>query len=102
MADLPDDLIQLQRAAHAAWDDVEAHRKQVDAERRAAPRVVVIEGQEPMLRPWTPEEDAEHQRLMQAARQAQQDLRAAVDAEEELGHGIEVVQGLHCAARVEA
>lgn len=94
-ADLPEDVIQLQRTAHAAWAAVEDHRKAVDARRRA-------DAAGGPLRPWTPGEDARHEQLMAAVRQAQQDLHAAVDAEEGLDRGYEIVQGLHKAARPEA
>lgn len=94
--DFSSDLIDLQRRAHAAWGQMEAYRKQVDAERRAAPRVVVIEGRDPMLRPWTPEEDAELVRLREAAVAAQQAVKAGLV---EAGHGLgfDAVQGLHLA-----
>lgn len=91
------DLIELQRAANGAWAAVEAHRRGVDGQRRADPRVVVIEGQEPMLRPWTPAEDAEHERLMAAARTAQEAVRAGLIAGPGLAY--EAVQGLKNAAR---
>jgi len=98
MSDLPDHLIQLQRAAHEAWDAVEAYRKQVDAARRAeAGPAPEAKWQMPQLRPWTDEENGEYDRLRQAAVDAQTALRAAI-AESGLGHGIETVQGLHAAA----
>jgi len=99
MSDLPAHLIDLQRAAHQAWDAVEAHRKQVDTARRAAAGPAPeLAWQRPQLRPWTGEENARYRELHAAAVAAQAALRAAVD-EAGLGHHIDVVQGLHRAAR---
>lgn len=92
-------LIELQRAANAAWAAVEAHRKTVDGQRRAdTPDEPGRPGwvARPM-RPWTPEEDAEHERLLAAARTAQEQVRAGLIAGPGLAY--EVVQGLKNAAR---
>lgn len=112
MADeLPEHLVDLQRRAHAAWHEVEAHRKSVDAARRRAaeesdaarreagerpPGLAVW--QRPVLREWTAAENAEHARLMQAAADAQEAVRAAF-AGAGLDGGHDVTQGLHQAAR---
>jgi hypothetical protein len=113
MDDLPPDLVDLQRTAHAAWDAVEAHRREVDARRRAeadeqdaqaraaGERVPEVPSWgRRALRPWTGDEDAEHARLMDAARHAQEVLRQGV-AGAELDGGYDVAQGLHRAARGE-
>jgi hypothetical protein len=77
MADLPDGVVALQRAAHAAWHELEAYRKQVTAARRAeagvAPETV---WPLPTLREWTSEA-----------------------ANRDLDFGYETVQGLQKAAR---
>jgi hypothetical protein len=97
MADeYPEHLVDLQRRVHAAWAEVEAHRKDVDAERQADPRAETKLG--PALREWTTGEDAEHARLLGEATQAAGALRQAL-ADAGLGHGYDVVQGLHKAAR---
>lgn len=115
MADttFPADLVDLQKAVHAAWDKVEAHRKAVDARRvaeadaadealrAAGQRVAEVPtwGRRP-LPPWTPEDDAEHARLLAAATAAAQALRAGV-VDAGLDGGYDVAQGLHKAARGE-
>lgn len=57
--DLPDDLIDLQRRAHSAWNDVERHRKAVDARRRAeaVPPPETEPWRTPVLPPWTDDDD---------------------------------------------
>jgi hypothetical protein len=102
--EFPPALVDLQRASTAAWDAVEAHRKQVDARRRkeAAARGAEPDQHRPWgglpLEPWTEADDAEHERLLDAARQAAEALRAGI-AEAGLDGGYEVTQGLHKAAR---
>jgi hypothetical protein len=103
MADttFPADPVDLQRRVHAAWAAVEAHRKGVDAARRAEAQPTTDptrRWESPALRPWTPEEDQEHARLMAEATAAATALRAGmVDAG--LDGGYDAVQGLHKAAR---
>jgi len=106
MTDLPEDLIQLQRAAHAAWAALEAYRRQVDAARTAdrdAAGLPVWDPDRPwrrtLLRPWTAEEDARYAELQAAAVAAEEARRAAIDASETLKHDYNTVQGLHAAAR---
>lgn len=96
-----DDLIDLQREAHAAWNAVESRRKAVDARRRPAPY------RHPENEPWrTPilppseEEDAKGDRLLATARQAQEALAAGIAAAS-LQRTYDVVHGLHKAAQVE-
>jgi len=99
--EFPPGLVDLQKRSDAAWDAVEAHRKTVDAARRAA---VPPESdptrrwESPHLRPWTEGEDAEHGRLLAAAREAAESLRAGV-----LAAGLRLdyatTQGLKDAAR---
>lgn len=96
----PPELVALQRACDAAWAELEAFRKRVDAQRAAdtpdvkgRPQWVACP-----LRPWTAEEDTEIEQLATAARVAQTALRAGLHASG-LGHGTEVVQGLKKAAR---
>src|SRR5690349_15102197 len=102
--EFPAHLVDLQKRSHAAWDAVEAHRKQVDEQRRAEAAASGVRPDESRpwapvaLRDWTPAEDAEHERLMAAARQAAQALRAGI-AEAGLDGGYNVTQGLHKAAR---
>ena len=102
MADeFPPALVDLQRRVHAAWDAVEAHRKGVDAARRAEVEPTTDptrRWESPALRPWTADEEAEHARLQGEATTAAGVLRQAFTAAG-LGHGHDVVQGLHKAAR---
>jgi hypothetical protein len=103
MADeYPPELVNLQRRVHAAWDAVEAHRKDVDAARRAETQPTTDptrKWESPALRPWTADEEAEHTRLHGEATAAARALRQAL-TDAGLGHGHDVVQGLHKAARV--
>jgi hypothetical protein len=99
--EFPPDLVDLQRASHAAWEAVEAHRKAVDSERRAgvpAETDPTRRWESPQLRPWTDGEDAEHARLMAVVRETAEQLRAGLAASG-LGTGYDVVQALHKAAR---
>lgn len=97
----PESLVVLQRAVTAAWAEVEAHRKAVDGERRTG---AVVESdptrrwESPALRPWTAEEDAEHERLLAAVTVAAQALREGI-RDAGLDGGYAVTQGLHKAAR---
>lgn len=97
VVDLPEQLVDAQRAVDAAWAAVEQCRKSVTARRRA-------DGQpEPGrpwagLAPWIPEETAEYDRLHASAIRAAEARRAAIDAAG-LGHGYDVVQALHLAAQ---
>lgn len=115
--DFPADLIDLQRASHRAWDAVEAHRKSVDtarvadadaadeARRAAGERVPETpKWGRRTLRPWTDVEDAEHDRLLNAAREAAEALRARLAAFETPAGATryDVGQQLHKAARGEA
>lgn len=93
--DFRSDLVNLQRTADAAWAELEAYRKQVDAVRRAEPVETPDGGTAP--RPRTPAEDAEYDRLHAAARAAGEARRAGLLASG-LGMGYDVVQGLHKAA----
>jgi len=97
----PESLIGLQRASNDAWVEVEAHRKTVDESRRQA----VVPESDPtrrwesrQLRPWTEGEDAEHERLLAAAREAAEALRAGVLAAG-LTADYATTQGLKDAAR---
>lgn len=96
----PDDLIDLQRRAYAAWDAVESHRKSVDTRRRA--QALPPPGNEPWrtpaLPPWTQEEDERHAELMAAARQAQEALAEGI-ARAGLAPTFEVTRDLRKAAR---
>lgn len=100
----PAPLVDLQRASTAAWDAVEAHRKSVDEKRRREADASGVKRDElrpwaPVaLRPWTDAEDAEHERLLAAAREAAEALRAGV-AEAGLKLDHETAQGLKNAAR---
>jgi len=94
---LPPDLIALQRAVYTAEAAVEAHRRRVDARRRAE-AVVVKDGPRPTLPPWSPAEDAEHERLMAELRVAAEARRAGLLASG-LGGAYDVVQALHREAR---
>lgn len=109
--DFPPALVDLQRRAHAAWAEVEAHRKGVDARRvaeadaadatlRAANQRVeeVPKWGRRALPPWTEAEDQEHARLMADVTAAAAALRAGL-AGAGLGTGYDTVQGLHAAAR---
>lgn len=98
--DFPPALVDLQRRAQAAWAAVEAHRLAVDARRReeAEPDTDRPKWASPALRLWTEEEDARHAELMAAVLEAEQARHAAL-AESGLGHGYDVIQDLHAAAR---
>jgi hypothetical protein len=85
-------LVDLQRSADVAWDAVEAHWRTADTARDADRRVP----QPHHARPT--EENAEHDRLMQAANDAQKTLRQAL-ADAGLDRRSDVIQGLHLAAR---
>ncbi|WP_031522657.1 hypothetical protein [Streptomyces sp. NRRL F-5123] len=104
MADIefPSELVDRQRAADQAWAALEAHRKQVDGQRRQdtpdTPGRPAWTARP--MRPWTKTEDAEHQRLMTAAVSAQETLRAAL-AGARLSPDAATVQGLKNAARAE-
>jgi hypothetical protein len=100
----PAPLIDLQKRSTAAWDAVEAHRKQVDEARRreadasGARRDELRPWASVPLRDWTDAEDAEHERLLAAARSAAQALRTGI-RDAGLDGGYDVTQGLHKAAR---
>jgi len=96
--DFPSDLVDLQRRVHAAWDAVEAHRKAVNADRKATATPGAERHSQPVLRLWTEEEDARHAELMAAVREATDARRAAL-AGSGLGASYDVVQDLHAAAR---
>lgn len=74
--DIPEDVAAAQRAADQAWQAVEDYRKRVDADRRATAEPAADRWGSPVLRPWTPEEDEEFERLRQAAIAASE-MRAA-------------------------
>lgn len=93
---LPESLIALQRAVYAAEAAVVAHRRGVDARRRA--EAPLSDGARVSLPPWTPAEDAEHARLMAVVLAAAEARRAGLLAAG-LGQGYDVVQGLHARAR---
>jgi hypothetical protein len=102
--DFPPALVDLQRASTAAWDAVEQHRKGVDEKRR---REAAESGARPdesrpwapiALREWTPAEDGEHERLLDAARTAAEKLRQGI-RDAGLDGGYTVTQGLKDAAR---
>jgi hypothetical protein len=94
----PSELIAAQKAADAAWAAVEAHRKQVDADRRATATPPGERHERPVMRPWAPEEDARHEELMAAVREAQEAVAAGIAAAG-LSPTYDVVQGLKRAAK---
>ncbi|MET9222291.1 hypothetical protein ABZX65_26495 [Streptomyces sp. NPDC003300] len=98
--DFPATLVDLQKRSDAAWAAVEAHRKQVDAQRRAeaAPLKDAPKWMSPALREWTAEERERHAALMAEATAAADALHQALAASG-LGASYDVVQGLHRAAR---
>lgn len=99
--DFPPALVDLQRRSHEAWDAVEAHRKGVDAARRAeaTPNTDPTRRWEsPALRPWTAKEEKNHADLMADVTTAAEALRAGI-TEAGLDGGYDAVQGLHKAAR---
>jgi hypothetical protein len=73
---IPDEVVAAQRTSDEAWAALQAHRQDVDAKRRADPRVETSRG--PMLRLWTPEEDAEYDRLHAAVLAAAEARRDAM------------------------
>jgi hypothetical protein len=104
---LPESLIEAQRAVDRAWAEVEDHRKSVNARRRAD---AAKAGREPdparpwagpELDPWTEADDARHEELLAAARAAAEARQEALAAAG-LGGGYDVVQALHLAARAAA
>lgn len=101
MADeYPADLVDLQRRVHAAWDKVEAHRKGVDAARRAEAQPTTDptrRWESPALRPWTAKEEKKHADLMAEVTAAATALRAGI-RDVGLDGGYDAVQGLHKAA----
>lgn len=96
--EFPSELVEAQRAADAAWAAVEAHRKAVDADRRKTAQPPGERHERPVLRPWTAEEDAEHERLMAVVREAQEAVAASIEAAG-LSPTYDVVQGLKRAAK---
>lgn len=70
MTDIPETVVAAQRTFDAAWADLEAFRKQVDADRQATAQPATERHRSPVLRPWTAEEDAEYARLHQAVVEA--------------------------------
>lgn len=102
--EFPPALVDLQIASTAAWDAVEQHRKQVDAERRAEAAASGARPDETRpwgaipLRPWTDAEDARHAELLAAARGAAEALRAGILAAG-LTPDYATTQGLKDAAR---
>lgn len=100
--EFPSELVDAQRAVDQAWADVEAHRKQVDSQRREdTPDTPGRPGwiARPM-RPWTDTENTEHRRLMAAATAAQEAFAAAF-ATEGLRPDAATVQGLKNAAKTD-
>jgi hypothetical protein len=79
MAEIPPEVAAAQRASDDAWAALEDYRKRVDEQRRADPRVDTGRG-DTMLRLWTPEEDAEYDRLHAAVLAAAQARAAAMVA----------------------
>jgi hypothetical protein len=68
--DIPDTVVAAQRASTQAWAALETYHKQVDADRRAAAVPATERHRSPELRPWTPEENSEYERLHMAAVEA--------------------------------
>ena len=95
--EFPPALVDLQKRSDAAWAAVEQHRKQVDESRLTDPRVEHPKFG-PQVRGWYAEEDAEHGRLLAAAREAAEGLRAGVLAAG-LTADYATTQGLKDAAR---
>lgn len=102
--DLPEQLVQAQRAVDAAWSAVAAHRAAVTARRRAD---AAGAGAEPdSRRPWagvplpwwTGDERARYDELHAVVVAAAESRRAVIDRSG-LGHGADVVAALHAAAR---
>lgn len=75
MAEIPPEVAAAQRAADDAWAALQAYRQSVDEKRRADPRMETRLG--PQLRLWTPDEDAEYDRLHRSV-VAAAEARAAV------------------------
>lgn len=71
---IPERVVQAQQAADAAWARVEAHRKAVDAKRRA-------DSEPGALRAWTDDENRTFEELYTAARAAME-ARARAMADE--------------------
>jgi hypothetical protein len=101
MSEYPEQVVQAQQAADAAWAAVETYRKAVDANRRKTAQPPGERHGMPILRPWTAEESAEYDRLHAAAVAA-----AEARAEALRGAGIAssyaVEAGIRAAVRGEA
>jgi hypothetical protein len=69
--------IEAQQAFDAAWADLEAYRKEVDADRRAT-ATTADGGGRPQLRPWSEEESGKFAKRLAAARKASEDRAAAM------------------------
>lgn len=76
MAEIPAPVAAAQRASDEAWAALQAYRESVDEQRRADPRVDT--GRGPMVRLWTPEEDAEYDKLHTAVLAAAEARAAAM------------------------
>ena len=98
----PSELIEAQRRCHRAWAAVEAHRREVDAQRRAEAADQPKDESRPWaprtLRLWTDTESARHEELMAEVHAAAEARTAALE-KSQLGSGADVVEGLHAAAR---
>lgn len=81
MPDIPETVVAAQTTFDRAWADLEAYRKQVDADRRTTAQPATERHRSPVMRPWTAEENAEYARLHAAVVQAAADRRAAMAAE---------------------
>ncbi|NUP46142.1 MAG: hypothetical protein HOW97_02330 [Catenulispora sp.] len=81
MSEIPDEVVQAQRVVDAAWAELAAFRKAVDADRRKTAQPPGERHGLPVLRPWTDAEDARYAELhaaVVAASEARADaMRAA-------------------------
>lgn len=101
MSEIPDVVVQAQRAVDKAWAAVEAHRKAVDADRRRTAQPATERHPSPVLRPWTEAEDARYAELHAAAVRAAEH-RAAVMAEHGVTSTWDTERAMRATARGEA
>lgn len=81
MSEIPEVVVQAQRAVDAAWAAVEAYRREVDADRRATAQPPGERHGLPVLRPWTDDENARYAVLHAAAVRAAEARAEAMQAE---------------------
>jgi hypothetical protein len=100
MSEIPDVVVQAQRAMDAAWAELEAYRKAVDADRRKTAQPATEGHRSPALRPWTEAEDARYAEL-HAAAVAAAEHRAAVMREHGVTSTWDTERAVRAAARGE-